>query len=126
MLKPKLKSIFIICRDLKKSEAFYQDLGFSLVKKKERSRIFDIGLNIELHLHESLTVDEQRNYGVQAGLGSTSLVGSYHTEYLDLLFDTLAPEYVLAGPRTVPWGGRILMLQDPAGHRLELQEMAAS
>lgn len=126
MTRPKLVSVFIVCTDLSKSRQFYQELGFTLKETRSRSFVFEIGTGLQLHLHEPLEVGEQLLFGVQAGQAGNCLVQSFEVESLEAVERRVCPDAVLYGPETAPWGRRILMLQDPDGHRLEFREGAGA
>lgn len=122
MPKPSLKSIFLVCSSLEESIRFYRTLGFEQGAKKSRSQIFHLGSGLELHLHEALTDEEEQRYKVSNGEGSTSLVQSFETEDVDGLAERLQFRSILAPPQQSPWGTRLLLIQDPDGHRLEFRE----
>lgn len=118
-----LRSLFLICRDLSRSVAFYQNLGFALVKTSARSTVFALGAEgAELHLHAELTLQEQIDYGVSYEPGSSGLVLSFRVDDLDRLVERAPEEALLVAPRLTPWGQRLAILTDPDGYRLEFQD----
>lgn len=119
---PKLLSLFLLCQNLEKSVEFYRRLGFSAIETRSRSVVFEIGSDLRLHLHEPLGPDEQAMFGVQAGQAGKCLVQSFEVEDLENFARRAAPESILFGPDTTAWGQRLLLLQDPDGHRLEFRE----
>lgn len=119
---PTLGSLFIVCRNLEGSLAFYEALGFRLKSTRSRSYVLEAGSGVELHLHQRLTEDERVLYGVEWAAGSSGLVQSYVVDELEVLLGAVPPEYVLRTPVTTPWGTRLMMLADPDGHLLELRE----
>jgi catechol 2,3-dioxygenase-like lactoylglutathione lyase family enzyme len=119
---PTLGSIFIVCQDLERSLAFYLSLGFRLKESKKRSFVLMGGQGVDIHLHQKLTEEERRLYGVEWSLGSRALVCSYEVEELESLLEVVPPENVLRTPVATPWGTRLMMVADPDGHLLELRE----
>jgi catechol 2,3-dioxygenase-like lactoylglutathione lyase family enzyme len=125
-VRPVLKSIFLVCRDLETSGRFYQSLGFSQVSKSPRGQVLAAQNELELHLHSELTEQEERDFGVSLGPGSQSLVQSYETTNIEGLAKGFHRETILFGPGLTPWGHKILLLKDPDGHRLEFRESRQS
>lgn len=121
-----LESIFIVCADLERSQNFYRALGFSQIECKGRSRVFDLGRGLRLHLHEPLTAEESSLYGASWSRGSSAVVLSFLHDDLERLNSLLANEAVLCPPTSTPWGTRLLMVEDPDGHLLEIREKEPS
>lgn len=115
-------SLFIVCRNLEESLAFYQSLGFGLKDTRSRSYVLDTGTGVELHLHQRLEEKERALYGVEWSTGSTGFVQSYVVAELEPLLQVVPRGNVLRTPLTTPWGTRLMMLADPDGHLLELRE----
>lgn len=118
-----LRSLFLICRDLAASAAFYQRLGFETRKSTARSHVLSLGhSDVELHLHASLTAQEEADYGVAYQPGGSGLVLSFGVDDLDSMLESAPPESLLVAPRLTPWGQRLAILTDPDGYRLEFQD----
>lgn len=118
-----LCSIFLLCRDLQASAAFYGALGFVCRKSSERTVVFGLstGEGPELHLHAELTPSEREDYKVAWQPGSTGLVLSFQVADVDALIASAPRCALLVQPRSSPWGTRMAMLCDPDGYRLEFQ-----
>ena len=119
---PKLGSVFIVCHNLNRSLAFYEALGFPLQETKKRSYVLSTGSSVELHLHQKLSKEERRLYGVEWASGSQAFVCSYEVEALEPLLQVIPPENLVRQPIETPWGTRLMMVADPDGHLLELRE----
>ncbi len=118
-----LRSLFLICRELDRSVAFYQRLGFEVRKASARSTVFSLNSDgAELHLHSDLTPQEQSDYGVAYQPGTSGLVLSFRVDDLDLLIERAPQDAILVAPRRTPWGQRLAILTDPDGYRLEFQD----
>lgn len=121
-MKPRLGTVFLVCRDLTESANFYDRLGFLELQPGRRSRKFALAEGVELHLHEELEPAERSLYKVAWQQGSSGQVLSFFSEDVDGLCQRLEADSILAGPLTTKWGTRMIMLNDPDGHRLEFQE----
>lgn len=119
-----LQSIFLVCRDLPASLAFYQGLGFLRKRASARSAVFELGTGQgpELHLHAELTPQEMEEYQVGWQAGSRGLVLSFAVPDLDALLALAPPQALLVSPRQAPWGSRLALLVDPDGTRLEFSQ----
>ncbi len=126
MVSPRLSSIFVVCSNLARSARFYNSLGFVEKKKTKRSQVLAAHGGLEIHLHGELTVQEQRDFGVSQEPGSRGLVQSYEVPDIQDLATRLSQESILFGPQETSWGHKILLLEDPDGHRLELRESSPS
>jgi catechol 2,3-dioxygenase-like lactoylglutathione lyase family enzyme len=117
-----IRSIFLLCRDLRASTDFYRRLGFALRKSGARTTVFQLSPEgPELHLHAPLTPAEEEEFKVSWQPGPTGMVLSFETADLDALIAGAPPEALLVSPRSAPWGTRMAMLVDPDGYRLEFQ-----
>lgn len=121
-MSPSLTSIFLVCSNLHSSLNFYQGLGFALKTRKSRSFVLSAGRDLELHLHDRLTPEEQQRFQVAGGASGTNLVHSFLVERLDSVRERVPSECVLFGPEVTDWGQRLLLVKDPDGHRLEFRE----
>jgi catechol 2,3-dioxygenase-like lactoylglutathione lyase family enzyme len=119
-----LSSLFLVCRDLAASSAFYSQLGFLKVRGSSRTAVFELGSGQgpELHLHADLTAAEMEEYQVGWQAGTRGLVLSFQVDDLDAALAQAPPEALLVSPRLAPWGVRLALLRDPDGYRLELSQ----
>lgn len=121
-MTPRLATVFLLCDDLVASARFYTQLGFPRLEKGRRSHKFALGPQLELHLHERLEEAEREQFQVRYQAASTGHVLSFQVDDLETFQQRVESRWVLVKPRSTPWGTRMLMLQDPDGHRLEFQE----
>lgn len=112
------RGVFLVCADLARSVEFYQTLGLTVRQSSTRSAKLSLG-EMQLHLHESLTTEEEMRYGVRWQQGTTGMVLLFSSQDLDELWQHAPDGAKLVPPRATPWGDRIAMLQDPDGYRLE-------
>jgi catechol 2,3-dioxygenase-like lactoylglutathione lyase family enzyme len=113
----------LICVDLKRSRDFYRRLGLALVKESAHSLVFDLG-GPTLHLHR-LSQADANTYGLGAPGGRPS--SGFCLDIANLR----AWREGWTGPvalelHSPPWGGLMLMLDDPDGHRVELSQPTPS
>lgn len=121
-MTPRLRSVFLVCRDLLVSANFYRGLGFEELPPGRRSRKFSLSGEMELHLHEQLSEQERETFQVCWQRGSSGQVLSFGVDDLEALQESIPAGFLLVPVRETPWGTRMLMVSDPDGHRLEFQE----
>lgn len=102
----------------------YRSLGFREKETRSRSVIFALHSEVELHLHEPLTSEETKLYGVRWEKGCSALVHSFEIDALEPLMERIDPTR-RTEPLDTPWGTRLLMITDPDGHLLEFRERGA-
>lgn len=113
-----LKSVFLICRDVAATLAFYRDeLGLEALSS---SRL-RLGPELELHLHPLLSAEDRLRYALgEPGEGPREGV------VLSLRVGDLQPYLELprrrCGPLEAPWGDRLLIVEDPEGNLVELAQ----
>ncbi len=115
-----LKSLFLICRDVAATLAFYRDeLGLEALSERR----LRLGPELELHLHPLLSDDERQRYGLAAPAS-----GPREGVVLSLRVSQLEPYLGLSrrrcGPLEAPWGDRLLIVEDPEGNLVELAQPA--
>lgn len=116
----RLRNLFHAYDDVEDAERFYgRDLGLPILRRGRRSVQVDLG-GVPLHLNPALSPEEQREWSLPPGAAVVSLqVADLEAAHARLL---RAGRQVLVPPRDAPWGGRLLLVRDPAGHVLELTE----
>lgn len=117
----KLRNLFQSCPDVEDAARFYErDLGLTLLRRGRRSVEVDLG-GVPLHLNPALSAEEQAEWG----LPPDAAVVSLEVADLDAAYARLreAGREVAVPPRPAPWGGRLLLVRDPAGRVLELTEV---
>ncbi len=113
-----LKSLFLICRDVAATLAFYRDeLGLEVLSERR----LRLGPEVELHLHPFLSAGDRQRYGLgEPGHGPRDGV------VLSLRVSDLDPYLGLprrrCGPLEAPWGDRLLIVEDPDGNLVELAQ----
>jgi len=117
----RFRNLFLVCSDLGRSEVFYRALGLALVRRGERSLVFDLG-GSELHLHPPLTPEEEQLFQVGPAGPAPGCVICLHTSDLEARAQFLPAECVRIPPGPAPWGGRMMLVADPDGRLLELSE----
>lgn len=117
----RFRNLFLVCSDLGRSEVFYRALGLALLRRGERSLIFDLG-GSELHLHVALAPEEEERFQVGPPGPAPGVVLCLHTSDLDARAAFLPAECVRIPPGPAPWGGRMMLVVDPDGRLLELSE----
>ncbi len=108
----RLKSIFLICRKLAETTAFYRD---TLGLKALSERRLELAPGVELHLHGELSPVDQQRYGLW-----NPHPGGREGVVLSLRVDSLSP--FEGTPVRAPWGDRLLIVRDPEGNQIELAE----
>lgn len=101
-------------------ERFYGEvLKLPLERRGRRSAEVDLG-GASLHLHETLDEGEQSAWGLP---GRTEVL-SFEVDDLDEMYRRLteAGAKVRLPPRDAPWGGRLMLAEDPGGHLLEFSQ----
>lgn len=115
------RAVFVICQDRGVSLDFYRHLGFALCRQSSRSSVLSLPHGPELHLHDPLSAEEEREYGMSWQAGGRGLIMSLTTEDLDGLLQSVPPESLRVAPRRSPWGTRLAIVADPDGYLWELQ-----
>ncbi len=117
----RFRNLFFVCSDLGRSEVFYRALGLALLRRGQRSLVFDLG-GSELHLHLPLSADEEERYQVGPPGPAPGCVVCLHTTDLEARAAFLPSECVRIPPGPAPWGGSMMLVADPDGRLLELSE----
>lgn len=108
----RLKTVFLVCRHLAETLAFYRD---ELGLKPVGERRLQLAEGVELHLHPELSPAEQQRYGL-----SNPVSADRSGLVLSLRVDSLSP--FEGTPIRAPWGDRLLLVRDPEGNQVELAE----
>lgn len=124
-----LRQTYLMTTDLGRSRSFYESLGFTVVEEGSRSVAFDTGeaqLKLEADFdEETLAAFGLEPPGERRGDGVVTVVYVDDVDAVATAAETATAEFggeVLAGPRDVDWGRRLLLLKDPDGYVLELSQ----
>src|SRR5262245_51240907 len=115
----KLAYVIVLCEDLERMKAFYQDVfAFSVEKETPTSLAFRAG-SVFLALRKRTRAYDGRGAGGSPGvqiafLMSPAEVDLCHKELVDKGVTILDP------PKDQPWGHRTLYFSDPEGNILEI------
>ena len=122
-MKPRISMITLGVRDLARSVAFYEALGFVRQNSDENVAFFALnGTWLGLYGYEALAKDAQVEPD-GGGFGGFTLAHNLHSE---AEVDTLFAEALAAGavatkpPQKVFWGGYSGYFKDPDGHLWEI------
>ena len=124
-----LAQVFLMTSDLDRSRAFYEALGFEVAEEGSRSVEFDTGA-ARLKLEADFDADTLSAFGLSPpgesrGDGVVVVIEVPDADAVaDRADDATAAHggEVLAGPRDVEWGRRLLLVADPDGYTLELSQ----
>ena len=124
-----LTQLFLMTSNLECSRAFYETLGFEVAEEGSRSVEFDTGA-ARLKLEADFDADTLSSFGLSPpgdsrGDGVVVVVEvSDVDELVGRAEDATAAHggEILAGPRDVDWGRRLLLVSDPDGYTLELSQ----
>jgi catechol 2,3-dioxygenase-like lactoylglutathione lyase family enzyme len=124
-----LTQVFLMTSDLTRSRAFYDALGFEVAAEGSRSVEFDTGaarLKLEADFDpDTLSVFGLSPPGDSRGDGVVVVVEVPDADELAERAEDATAAHggeVLAGPRDVDWGRRLLLVSDPDGYTLELSQ----
>lgn len=114
----RLKNVLLVVSDVEQSKRFYHDLfGLQIIR--------DFGENVILS--EGLVLQEQKNW--ERLIDSNTVIGNaselfFEENDLDafLLSMENCKNAVIGDVRVNSWGKRVVMLQDPDGHLIEVAE----
>jgi catechol 2,3-dioxygenase-like lactoylglutathione lyase family enzyme len=124
-----LTQVFLMTSDLTRSRAFYDALGFEVAAEGSRSVEFDTGA-ARLKLEADFDPDTLSAFGLSPpgdsrGDGVVVVVEVPDADELAERAEDATAAHggeVLAGPRDVDWGRRLLLVSDPDGYTLELSQ----
>ena len=124
-----LAQVFLMTSDLNRSRAFYETLGFEVAEEGDSSVEFDTGaarLKLEADFDpNTLSAFGLSPPGESRGDGVVVVVKVPDADAVaDRAEDATAAHGgdILAGPRDVEWGRRLLLVSDPDGYTLEISQ----
>lgn len=121
-----IHQVFLQTADLDRAVGFYRSLGLDVADEGSRSVEFETG-HAQLKLQADFDPETLSGFGLDPpgenrGAGSVVVVGVEDVDAIAESADDAVEEYggeVLAGPRDVDWGRRLLLVADPDGYVLE-------
>lgn len=123
-----LHQVYLMTADLDRSTVFYRELGLEIVEEGSRSVEFETGrsrLKLEADFdEETLDAFGLDIPGSDRGSGVVVVLDVPDVDAVAENADAATANggRVLAGPRDVDWGRRLLLLEDPDGYVVEISQ----
>ncbi|MDS0294913.1 VOC family protein [Halogeometricum luteum] len=124
-----IAQLFLMTRDLERARAFYEALGFTVADEGSRSVEFDTGATL-LKLQADFDSETLSQFGLSppGDARGEGVVVVVEVPDVDAVAERVRAATdghggrLLAGPRDVDWGRRLVLVTDPDGYTLELSE----